>query len=98
MDGGGLVVDAKGPLTVWRRGSTVYLDRPGSREVEIGPGRNPTLVADTVLWSAPDGLREKWGSSESILLDTSGAYPAGAGDIAAWEHDGAIRIEMLARE
>lgn len=93
MDGGGLVVDSKGPLTVWRRESTVFLARPGTPEVEAGPGKNPALVGDIVLWSAPDGLRMKRGSAESKLVDPSGAYPAGAGDIAAWEENGSIRIE-----
>ncbi len=99
MDGGALVVDAKGPVTVWRRESTVYLDRPGEPEVEIGAGKNPAMAAGTVLWSAPDGLREWRSSAPSRLVDSAGAYPAMAADgghvAAAWESKGRIVIELL---
>jgi hypothetical protein len=102
MDGGGLAVDSKGPLTVWRRDSTVFMARPGSPEIKVGTGKDPALAGDTVLWSAADGLHMKHGAGKSVLLDASGAYPSAAGDanvtIAAWEDHGGIRIEMLPRE
>lgn len=102
MDGGGLSVGAQGPLTVWRRESTVYIDRPGAKETEVGPGKNPSISGETVAWSAPDGLRVKQGNHAAVLLDPNGAYPSVASgkefDIAAWEQAGSIEIRVLPRE
>ena len=99
MDGGALTLDAKGPVTVWRRESTVYLDRAGEPESEIGAGKNPAMAGGKVLWSAPDGLREWKSGASSRLLDPNGAYPAvaagGGHAAAAWESKGRIVIEPL---
>ncbi len=99
MDGGGLTLDSKGPLTVWRRNTTVFLDRPGSKEVEIGPGKNPAIAGQSIAWSAPDGLRLKRGAAESTVLDPAGAYPAGASsgdkEVVVWEGKNGIHVEVL---
>jgi hypothetical protein len=96
MDGGGLTVDSTGPLTVWRRDKTVFLDRAGAKEIEIGAGKNPTVAGHTIVWSAPDGLRVKRGSAESAMLDPAGAYPAGASsgdeEIVVWEGKNGIHV------
>jgi BNR repeat-like domain len=99
MDGGGLILDDHGPLSVWRRESTVFLDRPGSKEIEIGPGKNAAIAGHIVVWSAPDGLRLKRGTAESTVLDPSGAYPAAASDghnsVVVWEANGRIAVRAL---
>lgn len=100
MDGGGLIVDDRGPLTVWRRASTVYMVRAGNKEVEVGPGKNPTIAGHTVVWSASDGLRMmREGSSQSSVLDATGAFPVGAADgnreIVAWEANGRILVKPI---
>lgn len=94
MDGGGLFVDAEGPLTVWRRDSTIFFARPGHRETEIGPGKNPTLAGHTAVWQSPEGLRMKSG-----VIDPAGAFPSGASDgtreILAWESNGHIEVREV---
>lgn len=99
MDGGGVTLDARGPLTVWRRGSTVFEARPGAAEIEIGPGKNAAIAGDLVVWSAPDGLRVKRGSGEPTILDPTGAYPSAAGapgyEVVAWEAKGGIAVRVL---
>ncbi len=96
MDGGALTVDEEGPLTVWRRGSSVFLDRPDSKEIEIGPGKNPTLAGGAVIWTAPDGLKMRAGEG-TVSLDSAGAYPAGASNgrrhVVAWETTGGIGVK-----
>ncbi len=96
MDGGGLTVDAKGPLTVWRRDKTVFLDRADAREVELGLGKNPAIAGQSVVWSAPDGLKWKRGLGEATMLDPAGTYAAGASsgdrEVFVWEGKDGIHI------
>jgi photosystem II stability/assembly factor-like uncharacterized protein len=97
MDGGGLFAGATGVQTVWRRNDTIYTDRPGSPEVEIGKGKDPAIADDVILWSAPDGLRMQRGAAGSEILDAQGAYPslavANGRIIAAWESKGRIVVK-----
>jgi hypothetical protein len=99
MDGGGLIVDRDGPLTVWRRGPAIYSARPGSHEVEIGPGKNVAIGGTTVAWSTPAGLMLRRGLHEAALIDAAGAFPSGAADgeheAIAWESEGRIRIQVF---
>lgn len=102
MDGGALVLDDRGPLSVWRRESTVFLSRPGAKEMEVGSGKNPAMAGHTVVWSAPDALRLKHGSGASTVLDAAGTYPAvasdGKHDVIVWEANGRIKVKVLAAE
>jgi hypothetical protein len=101
MDGGALVVDKGGPVTVWRRQSTVYLARPGSPEDEVGPGKNAAMAGHTIVWSSPDGLRVRRGGHGSVLIDPKGAFPAAASgggrDAIAWEDAGRLMIQVFSR-
>ena len=99
MDGGGLSVGPNGVETVWRRGDTIYTDRPGAPEAVVGKGKNAAIAGDTVIWSAPDGVRVARGESKSALLDPNGAFPsivvAGGHAVAAWESKDGITTDKL---
>ncbi len=99
MDGGSLIVDARGPLTVWRRESTVFLSRPGAKETEVASGKNPAMAGRTIAWSGTGGLFFKQGTGESQLLDAAGAFPAVASDgrreVIVWEANGRIKVKVL---
>ena len=96
MDGGGLQVDAKGPVAVWRRESRLFLVRPGERETEIGQGKNVAFAGDVLAWSATDGLKIKNGQASERLLDPAGLFPSGAQEgrraALAWESSGGLRV------
>ena len=93
MDGGGLVVDAKGPLTAWRRGGSLFVARPGERETELGAGKNVALAGGrTTAWSTPEGLMLKHGTAAPKLVDPAGQFPAGSGNILAWESNGTLKV------
>lgn len=99
MDGGALNVDAKGPVTVWRREMAVFTSRPGEAETQVGAGKNPSMAGGVVLWSATDGLRSARPGSPAELLDADGTYPSLASDgrrtLAAWESKNRIMVREV---
>src|SRR5207237_749861 len=108
MDGGGLAITPAGMLmSVWRRGSDVYLSEKGAAERKIEAGKDPTIAA------APDGIYAIWisglavraltpGSSRPITIAAEGqatqliAVPGGA-VLAAWDHRGRIFIQPVVK-
>jgi hypothetical protein len=81
MDGGGLAVDTGGRLVAtWRREQTVYLVSPGSAEVALGGGTNPTLAMSAagpvVAWNGADGLMLKPAKAGASLVDAQGRFAA----------------------
>ena len=106
MDGGGVALDATGhPLTAWRRDGSVFLDRPGARESEVGHGKDPSIAAGRdgawVAWSTPAGiLALRPGANQPETLTPSGEFVnlAGADKVfAAWESKGSIYVQPLSR-
>ena len=102
MDGGGIVLDAKGGLqSAWRRDGAVFTTGPDGREVELGKGKNPAIAA------ASDGIYVAWQDGPNVVVNKPtgrvtlgpGTFPmlASSGDrvYAAWEQDGAIHVEPL---
>jgi hypothetical protein len=105
MDGGSMVVDHAGVVTAWRREHSVFVDRPGEPEREIGQG------TDVAIASGADGLYAIWTTPEAIValkpgdakprsLGGKGTFPAIAalpngGALAAWESDGKISIQPV---
>lgn len=106
MDGGMVSVDAKGKSSsVWRRENDVFMSGVGSKEILLGPGKQP--------WGAfgPDGLYSVWWGTNGIVATTPQMKPfnlsSGGGDpvissspdhkvvVAAWS-DGGIRSARLA--
>lgn len=105
MDGGGVAASGAGVVTAWRREHSVYLDRPGEAEKEIGQGMDVTIAANArgayVAWTTPDSIEVLApGESKPRSLGSKGAFPAIAafadgGAVAAWESDGRIAVERI---
>lgn len=102
MDGGGLVIDAKGRATAsWRREKTVYIVEPGKPEQSLGGGKDSTLALfkgrPYVAWAnegkiwvkKPDGAAEVAGEGSTPVLT------AGDSVVLAWEENGAIGIARV---
>jgi hypothetical protein len=105
MDGGGVAVSPAGVVTAWRREHSVFLDRPGEREKEIGEGTDVAISANArgpyVIWTARGSIEALTpGASQPRVMGAKGAFPAiaalaGGGAVAAWESDGKIAVETI---
>lgn len=106
MDGGGVTKSAEGKMvTVWRRGTDVYLAPEGGAETLLHAGKDPAIAANRegvfAAWSAPDGVFVRVpGKLEPVTLDHEGGFaqlvavPNGP-VIAAWERKGSIQFHTL---
>jgi len=104
MDGGGIAVSPSGVVTAWRRDHSVFLDRPGEPEVEIGQGTDVAITAGKMgtyaIWSNSTGIELLApGEPRPRSLGNKGSFPTIAalptGVIAAWESDGKITIQRI---
>ena len=107
MDGGGLAIGADGKMiTVWRRGTAVFLASPGGAETKIEAGKDPALAAGAdgiyAVWSTGAALHARVpGKPAPVVLAAEGAYPqlvaVPKGPVlAAWESKGSIQVRVLA--
>lgn len=81
MDGGALGLDSHGGIvTTWRRDQTVYLSSPGTAEIAVGAGVNPTLAitptGPLVAWNGAEGLMLKHADASAALVDAHGRFAA----------------------
>lgn len=106
MDGGGLGVDMRGGLVAtWRRAQTVYLISPGSPEIALGAGVNPTLAMTAagplVAWNSAEGLMLKRPDASASLVDAKGRFAALAGisggAVIAFERDATSVVRPVGR-
>ena len=106
MDGGALAFDRDAqPVTAWRRGEEVFLDRPGQPEKLLGKGKDVamTTAPDGVyaVWTGPQGLTALTPKSSSVeILAPKGAFPQltrlpNGKVLAAWEDGGQLRFQVL---
>lgn len=105
MDGGGVALTRAGVVTAWRREHSVYLDRPGEAEREVGDGTDVAVAANArgvyVAWTARDSVEVLTpGAGKPRAVGSKGAFPALAafadgGAVAAWESDGRIALELI---
>jgi BNR repeat-like domain len=105
MDGGGIVASANGVVTAWRREHSIFLDRPGEREREIGGGTDVAVASGKAgvyaIWSTPASVELfSPGDKSPQSLGSKGSFPAIAtlpagGAITAWEDGGRISIHLL---
>lgn len=103
MDGGGLVLDARGRIhTTWRRADTVFYAEAGSPEKALGKGKNPSIAVNAqgpyIAWSEGMALKLKKPGAPAPEVLGEGAYVvlAGSGPVyAAWEDRGAIQVKRL---
>jgi hypothetical protein len=95
MDGGGLALESDGGIrTVWRRDKTVYTAKPGAREAEIGPGRDPQISRSLIFYRTGEGLVLRRDGQTRVLSPT-GTYGVIAGSVAAWEDSGQIVVQSV---
>jgi hypothetical protein len=105
MDGGGIAATSKGVVTAWRREHSVFLDRPGEPEREVGEGTDVAVTANGrgvyAIWTTPESIELlKPGEGRARAIGVKGAFPAVAafangGAVAAWENDGRIDVETI---
>lgn len=105
MDGGGVVATQAGIVTVWRRDRSLFPDRPGNPELEIGEGTDVSISAArngvSVIWTTPASIVVRSpGETRARSIGKKGSFPSiaglsGGGAIAAWESDGRIVIQCL---
>ena len=106
MDGGGFTAGPNGKIvTIWRRGTQVYIAPEGGAETLLSEGKNPSVASNKeglfVAWSGPDGVRARVpGKAEPVTLDHEGGFvqltavPNGP-VVAAWERKGTIQFHTL---
>ncbi|HEX3880541.1 MAG TPA: sialidase family protein [Bryobacteraceae bacterium] len=101
MDGGGLAAGAGGIVTAWRREHSIFLDRPGEPEREIGAGTDVAIAAGAggvyAIWSTPESIEMMApGETKGRAIGAKGTFPAVAalagGAVAAWENAGKIVV------
>jgi hypothetical protein len=105
MDGGGIAVSANGIVTAWRRDHSVFLDRPGDPEKEIGQGTDVALSEGRsgvyVIWSTPETVQLLVpGAATPRNLGEKGSFPsvaalASGGAVVAWENDGKVSVRLV---
>jgi hypothetical protein len=105
MDGGGLALDHGQLVTTWRRESEIFLARPGAPELGLGEGKDAAITAGSkgtyVIWSSQKGIQLLApGAKVPAKLADDGGFPTLASlpngsALAAWENNGAIRVERL---
>jgi hypothetical protein len=105
MDGGGMTFDHGRIVTAWRRGSEIFLDRPGEKETALGEGKDVAIAGTSkgtyVIWSTGKGIQLLVpGAKAPVKIADDGSFPAVAAladgsALAAWEENGSIRIERL---
>lgn len=105
MDGGGIVATTSGVVTAWRREHSIFLDRPGEPEREIGQGTDVSLAAGKAgvyaIYTTPDTLQLLApGAATPRPLGIKGAFPTVAalpagGAVIAWEQDGRIEVKVI---
>jgi hypothetical protein len=105
MDGGGIAIDHGQIVTAWRRGTEIFLDRPGAPEARVAEGKDVAIAATArgtyVIWSDANGIEALSPNAKSpVKVGDDGGFPAltalpDGSALAAWEEKGAIRIEKL---
>lgn len=105
MDGGGVATTEAGIITAWRREHSLFLDRPGKPEIEIGEGTDvsisPAKNGVYSIWTTPVGIVVRApGDTQGRSLGVKGTFPSiaalpGGGALTAWENDGQITIQSV---
>lgn len=105
MDGGGLAISRDGVVTAWRREHSLFLDKPGEPEREIGNGTDVAVAAAKsgiyAIWSTPTSIELLApADKEPRALGVRGSFPAIAalpegGAIAAWEDGERVSVQLV---
>lgn len=105
MDGGSIAVSGNQVATVWRRENTVYHSGLRGSEVELGPGRQPTVALTTngpvyawtdgksLLWQRGDEQKTRKHDGQGSYLSLVALSDGNA--LVASERDGRIVIDSL---
>lgn len=108
MDGGGLAIGSQGKLvSIWRRGSDVYLAEQGGAEKKIEAGKDSAIASGPggiyAVWTASGAVRALAPASpQPITLAAQGAFPQviavpDGPVLAAWEDHGQIFIQPIGK-
>ncbi len=107
MDGGGLAVASNGALlSIWRRESTIFYAKQGSKEDKLGPGKDASIAAGLnnslyAVWVSGGAIQYRSSlKPEAVTLSPKGDYPhivlaSNGKPVAAWEQDGGIVVQPL---
>jgi len=106
MDGGGLVAAGGGAQTVWRRESSIFVARPGEKEMELGPGKDASIATgldktDYAIWVWQGAVMLRSSRDEAAkVLAEKGDYPqlimtGKGGLLAAWEQENGIVVQPV---
>jgi len=103
MDGGAVALDSRaGIQSIWRRGNAIFHAVPGGQEIELGPGKNPSMTYSAygpyLAWSVGTQLMLRTPTQKTAKVFAEGSYIqlAGTGPVfAVWESKGAILVERL---
>ncbi len=105
MDGGGVALDGQNVVTVWRRGSEVFLAPAHGSETLVEAGKDPAIAMGKdgvyAIWTGAQGVRARVpGKPEPLQLAPEGAFPGlvslpGGKVLAAWEAKGTIVIQPV---
>ena len=103
MDGGSLAFNTNSIVTVWRRHSNLYYYIPGSKEVDLGTGRNCTITSQKNMLLASytqDGkvkIKDLKLKTETLLGNGDYLKVNIVGDkiICVWEDDKKIKIKSF---
>jgi hypothetical protein len=105
MDGGGLALDHDWVVTVWRRGSEVFVAKPGVPETRLAEGKDVAITSSSrgtyIAYSTAHGIELlSPGAKAPVKIADGGGFPVLAAlpdgsALAAWEQNGAIRVEKL---
>ena len=105
MDGGGLAILPDRIVTAWRREHEIFLASPGMAETPIGSGRDVSITAGEhglhAVWTSPNGsIQALIPGSPPVTIAPKGAFPnlvalPDGRDLAAWEIDGRISVQII---
>ncbi len=105
MDGGGLALDHGQIVTAWRRGTDIFVDRPGAPETRLGEGKDVAITAGTkgtyVVFASSRGIEMlSPGAKTPVKISNEGGFPVLASlpdgsALVAWEQKNAIHVEKL---
>jgi hypothetical protein len=104
MDGGGLALTPTGVVSAWRRDKSLFLDRPGEKEMKIGEGTDIAISSSRAgvyaIWTSPGGVQVLGPGKRTPDTLDKGSFPSvaalpGGGAVAVWESGGKLAIRAV---
>jgi len=104
MDGGALTFDGRDLVATWRRENDVYLSTVADPELRLARGRDPVVAQAgqhrDLVWTSADGVHLRQGPLATAVLGP-GRFPSlvalPTATVVAWEHQGQVIVQRIAR-